>query len=357
MKKTVSVFLALVFVILCGGCSAGAPKVSGPSQTVTDCAGREVKIPENPKRVVCLYATMAHMMAMLDVGDRIVGAADGVRRDQLMVTKYPSIAKISVPYQDGEINVEEVLALKADLLLVKKDTYADDTKRETLEKIGVPYVVVDYTTLDELRTALTVMGNVFQKQEQAKKYIAYMDDTISMVKKRVKDVPEEEKPRVYHSLNQATKTDTVGSIVPEIFDAAGIIDVSVESGLSSTGKNATITLEQIYAWDPDAIVCNEYAVTDYILSQKKWAGLTAVKNKAVYTLPIGATRWGHFGSIEPQMAALYLAKLFYPDRFGDVDMSKTVKSYYKTYFGMDLSNETVKKILSGKGMRAAAGGD
>ncbi len=355
LQNSIVALLLLLSILLCAGCGdTGNNASGGATRAVEDCVGRTVQVPEHPQRVICMYASTAHMMAMLDEGDKIVGAADGVTRDQMMVTKYPSIEDVPTPYHEGAVNVEEVVALDPDLIIIKKEMYLKESEQEKLDNIGVPYIVVDYYSLSELKTAITVMGNAFGKPEKAQKYIAYMEQTIDDVKKRLSDVPDEQKPRVFHSITESTKTDIVDSLSSEIMEAAGLIDVSAAAGLTDLGKNATVTLEQIYAWDPDAIVCNEYAVTDYILANQRWNGLKAVQNKAVYTLPIGATRWCHHGSMEPQMGALFLAQLFHPERFQDLDLRQTVRDYYQTYFGMSLDDTTLDKILSGHGMRESS---
>lgn len=354
-SRAAAILLLLCFLFSAAACNgSGGNSQSGPAKTVTDVIDREVKVPEDPQRVVCMYASTAHMMAMLDKGERIVGASDGVTRDQMMVTKYPAVEAVPTPYHEGAVNAEEVLALDPDLLLIKKDMYEKDTERQKLDDMGIPYVVVDYYSLAELKKAIRVMGEVFGEQEKAEAYIAYMEKTVSDVGARLGDVPEDQKPRVYHSITESTKTDIIDSLCAEIFKDAGLINVSAAAGVTDLGKNAMVTLEQIYRWDPDAIVCNEYAVTDYILSQQKWSGLSAVQNKKVYTLPIGATRWCHHGSMEPQMAVLYLAQLFYPDRFTDLDLGQTVRQYYAEFFGMQLDDATLNKIFSGKGMRESS---
>lgn len=355
MQRFFAALLALLFLLLCTACNgSGTNTANGPTKTVTDWVGRNVQVPTDPQRVVCMYASTAHMMALLDKGERIVGASDGVTRDQMMVTKYPAVADLPTPYHEGAVNAEEVLALDPDLLLIKEEMYLKDNERQKLDDLGIPYVVVDYYDLDGLRKAIKVMGEVFGEEEKAQQYLSYMDEQFSYVEGRVKDVSEVDRPRVYHSITESTKTDIVDSLCAQIFHAAGLINVSADSGLTDVGKNAMVTLEQIYNWDPDAIVCNEYAVTDYILTQQKWSGLKAVQNKAVYTLPIGATRWCHHGSIEPQMAVLFLAKTFYPDRFEELDLRGTVRTYYADFFGMQLDDDTITKILSGKGMRESS---
>ena len=54
------------------------------------------------------------------------------------------------------------------------------------------------------------------------------------------------------------------------------------------------------------------------------------------------------------MGVLFLAKLFYPERFADLDLRKTVRDYYQTYFDMPVDDATLDKILSGHGMRESS---
>jgi iron complex transport system substrate-binding protein len=51
------------------------------------------------------------------------------------------------------------------------------------------------------------------------------------------------------------------------------------------------------------------------------------------------------------MAALFIAKLFYPDLFADIDMTEKTWSYYQEMFGLNLSDDDLASILSGNGMR------
>ena len=346
----ISIILTLMMLITVTGCGGGTA-VSGETKTVTDCVGREVQVPENPERVACLYATAAHMMAMLDEGEKIVGCPNGVKSDVLMQMKYPEITETSTPHQEGSVNTEELLATETDLALVSYSLAASEGEMEKLDDMGIPYVVIDYASIEELRTAVKVAGDVFDKQEKAQQYISFFDDTISMVDERLEDVDLEDGPDVYHSVNEATRTDPEGTICSEIMERARVKDISVEKGTLATGKNAYITLEEIYSWDPDAIIANEYSVTDYVLTDSKWKGLTAVKEKKVYTLPVGATRWCHPGSMEAHMGVLAVALQFYPDKFKDFDMKEYTSDYYKEYFGLELDDKTIDKILAGEGMR------
>lgn len=352
-KQILAVVLILVLLLTAAGCGSSGGKTSTEVKTVTDCMGRTVEIPEEPQRVACLYATAAHMMAMLDEGDKIVGCPNGVKSDVLMQMKYPKITETATPHQEGAINVEELLRIDADLAMISFSLAESEGEMEKLKEMEIPYVVVDYTNMDQLRTAVKVAGDVFNKEDKASDYLAFFDSTLDMVDERLKDVSMEDAPDVYHSVNEATRTDPEGTICSEIMERAKVTDISVSKGMTAVGKNAYVTLEEIYKWNPDAIIANEYSVTDYILSDSKWEGLTAVKKKKVYTLPVGATRWCHPGSMEAHMGVLAVAYRFYPEKFKDFDMKEYTSDYYKTYFDLDLDDQTIDKILAGEGMRVS----
>lgn len=354
-RRITSIILILMMAVLsltaCGGNNVSSGE--GETKTVTDCIGREVEIPKDPQRVACLYAPTAHTMAMLDEEEKIVGAPRGVKSDVLMQMKYPEITEVAVPHQEGSINAEELLRIDTDLILVGRSIAENEGETEKLDEVGIPYMVIDYENIEELENSIIVMGKIFNKEKKAQSYIDFAHETEKIVEEKLGNVNEKEKPQVYHSVNEAIRTDEAGGICAEIMDEAGVTDISASEGIKAEGDKTYVTLEEIYKWDPDAIINNESSVTEYMLTDSKWEGLTAVKNKKVYTLPVGASRWCHPGSIEAHMGILAVAEMFYPEKFKDFDMKSYVADYYEEYFGLKLDNETVEKIIAGEGMRIA----
>ena len=169
----------------------------------------------------------------------------------------------------------------------------------------------------------------------------------------VREIPASEKPRLYHSVNEAVRTDYPGSICAEWIALTGAENVSLAGGgLSLEGDKAFTTLEQIYLWDADLIICNEAGVDDYILSDEKWAGMRCVEEGRVYQIPVGVSRMGHPTSTETPLAALWLAELLYPDRF-EIDMARELSDYYARFYDYQLNDEMIEAILDGDEMRAA----
>ena len=337
------------------GC-AQVQSAAEDTKVVTDILGREVEIPKNPERIVCLYAATAHMIALVDETERIVGAPGGVRRDVLMRLKYPAIAEVSTPMQEGSINAEELLRLEPDLVLLRRNIANSPSESEKLSNLGIPYLVVDFYSIDELKRCLVIIGEVFNRQDIIAQYLAYMDAIFDMVDTRLEGLYEHEKIRVFHSVNDTLRTAAPGGISHETTRRAGIINVAVQDE-PAIGFVTTVdaTLEQVYRWDPDAIIVNEYFAVPYIMMHAGWSGLTAVMNEMVVSLPLGISRWNHHGSIEPHMAALFLAWRFYPDRFSDIDLHAITLDYYTRFFELDMDDELVGRILSGEGMRVPRG--
>lgn len=358
LKRNCFLFSTLLLVGLLlstlTGCQIQNQTTTVPTKTIVDCLNREVEIPADPQRVACLYASTAHIMTMLGQEAKIVGIPNGIKRDVLMSYKRPDIGSVSVPFNDGAINIEELLATNTDLVLLRKSTAENAGEIEKLDKAGIPWVVIDYASLDDLQKAIAVTGTVFNQEQRAADYNAALQQTLTLISERISSLPESARPRVYHAVNEAARTDLAGDLCSQITDAAGIINVSTQGGSLITDAEKTMTtLEQIYSWDPDAIIANDINASNYMLSDPKWSGLRAVAEQRVTTLPVGVTRWGHPGSMEPHMAALFIAMTFYPELFADIDLAQTVKDHYLQWFELTLTDADVATILSGEGMRLA----
>lgn len=321
--------------------------------TVTDCIGRQVAVPVHVERIACLCPESGHALAMFGMGDKIVAVVGGMQRDLLLTEMYPGIKDLPVPKSSGVINIEELARCKPDLVFVKGDTARNEAEVEKMNKSKLPFLVVEFNSMTEQQDAIAMIGKAIGAPEKARKYKEYYQNTVDEVTRRVKEIPAEERVRVYHSLNEATRTDTRGTLPADWTRAAGVINVSVDEELKAHEGKYYASLEQILLWNPDVILVNDPNVVDYIMNHEQWAPLKAVKNHKVLPMPNGVTRWGHFSSMETPLAVLWTAKTLYPDRFTDVDMVAETKDFYKEFFDYNLTDEIAKKVLSGKGMRGS----
>jgi iron complex transport system substrate-binding protein len=287
---------------------------------------------------------------MLGYGDRMPATINAVSRDLLLQSIAPALADSVVVKSGGSLNAETILEKKTDLIIIGIETYLDTDERAKLDVMGIPYLVVRYTNMQEQMDVVSLLGRALQAEETADAYNAYYQRCIDLVSEGSASVPAAEIRRMYHSVNEATRTDYVGSLCADWIALTRVINVSLDTDLSFEEDKAYATLEQIYAWDPDLIICNESGVADYILSDSKWQGLRAVINQTVYQIPIGISRWGHPTSVETPLAILWLGKLLYPDRF-EIDVRAEMTQFYRDFFHYELSADEADGIISGYGVR------
>ena len=241
------------------------------------------------------------------------------------------------------------MARGTDLIVTNAGVYDTAAEREKLDAMGIPYVVIDFKSIEEQFRAVRVLGEVFRQSEKAERYIAWFRSALDRADAAA--AGDKAPVRLYHSVNEAVRTDYRGSYCAEWIAHTGAVNVSLESGgLNMEGDKAYTTLEQIYTWDPDLIICNEAQVDDYILSDEKWVGLSAVQSGRVYQIPIGVTRMGHPTSFETPLALLWLTRLLHPAA-SDIDPDAEIKAFYRDFFGFALSDEWLAAIRDGSEMR------
>ncbi len=354
-KRIVIVSIIMAVSIFCNGCFHGRTKTDHEikaGEPLVDCAGRTVEIPRKKDRIACLYAYTGHVAILLQCEEKIVAVVDGLKRDNLMQMKIPGLYELSAPYNSGAINIEELAAAKPDLIFLRASNLQDEGELEKLDGLAIPYVVVEYVTMEDQKQSIRIMGQALDRQDEAEAYLSYYETTISMVQERLAALPEDQRKTVYHSVNEVVRTDMPGTLSYQVLEAAGCKNVvTADQELRIDGEKGYASVEQIYLWDPDLILVNEPGAWEYFRTDAKFSGLRAVREGAVYQLPVGLSRWAHPGSLESPLAVLYIASTLYPEYFSDIDMTEEIRDFYDTFFRIALTEEDIGKILKGEGMR------
>ena len=349
-KKIIPIILVIIILSLAlTSCAAKTP-AAADGVTVTDMAGREVTVPLEPKSICVLDAFAAPVVVMLGYGDRMPTTVNAVSRCLLLQAISPPLRNAAVVKTSGAMNGEAILQAKTDLMIVGGDTYSSADERAKLDTLRIPYIVVSYTTMDDQMQVVTLLGKALRNEDMAQRYVDYYEKCIDTVTKGVSSVPGSSAVRLYHAVNEATRTDYQGSLCADWIGLFRVVNVSLDTKLNMMEDKAYATLEQIYSWDPDIIIANESGVADYIKTDSKWQGLRAVLDGNVHQIPIGISRWGHPTSIETPLAIMWLADLLYPERFG-FDIRAEMASFYKTFYNYTISGEEADDILSGSGIR------
>jgi iron complex transport system substrate-binding protein len=179
-----------------------------------------------------------------------------------------------------------------------------------------------------------------------------------MVAGRLKDVPEERKPRgmFLHLYDDSRVGVPMGdkSWANYWITAGGGRNVASGDGSGTQ----SVSMEQVYEWDPEKIFITNFNpgqpedLYGNRVGNYDWSGVSAVKNKAVYKMPLGMYRW-YVCNADSPLTLLWMAKQNHPDLFADVDVDAEVKAYYKRFYKLTLTDDDLEKIYHPSSAAAA----
>ncbi|MFA9463787.1 MAG: ABC transporter substrate-binding protein [Velocimicrobium sp.] len=368
-SKWIGVVLCMVVMVtMLGGCKSNQNSKKAESQkeatgthSVVDHAGNEVEVPNEINRIVILDITPLPSVYCMIVGDtkKIVGmtpASQNVAVNSLLTEVAPELADVETGFAAGEtINTEELLSLNPDVIFYRMETQSDV---DAISKLSIPAVafstsVFKGNTIDTLNGWVELLASVFDDDsinERASKIIQAGEDAQSLVTERVKNLTEEEKTKslVLHNYDESGIKAGGTTFAKYYLDTVGANNV----GSSVEGLFAPVTLEQIYEWNPKAIFLNsfsKFSPDDFYhntaIEGDDWSGIDAVKNQRVYKYPIGMYYWFPPCSDSP-LSIQWVAKSLYPDLFEDIDMEEITRTYYKDFYGIDLTDEQLNGIFN-----------
>ncbi|MBQ1985545.1 MAG: ABC transporter substrate-binding protein, partial [Clostridia bacterium] len=298
--------------------------------TVTDHAGREVVIDEEPQKLVsCYYITTSLLMA-LDLDERIVGIEDNPDYRPVYGLSAPYLLELPWVGTAKVLDVEGCAALEPDLVVLPLRL---KESAEILEELGIDVLLVNPESQTLLNEMITMVGTATGTTEKAESLLSFIEEQQEYLDGLLLGA---ETPSVYLAGNSGM-LQTAG-------DAMYQSDMIRLAG----GKNAATSIEDTYwaeidyeqllTWNPEYIVLASnaaYTVED-VLSDPNLAGCTAVLNKNVYQIPADAEAWDSPvpGSI---LGALWLANVLHPDLLSDTDCTAIMDDYYETFYSFAYS--------------------
>ena len=346
----IMVLVLMLSLIALPACNRREGNTNGETRVVVDSVGREVEVPKDPQAICTLSAFAGPLVCLYGFSDRMPATCNNVLRDTFLKQLCPALNYSINVKNSGTMNAESIMALNVDVIFLDKDMYSDPDEKKKLDTMRIPYVVVDYVGMDAQIEAAMVVGKALGCEDIAQKYVDFYRTAINTVSSNITSITDRKVYTIYHSINEATRTDSAGDLGAEWIGVTGCKNVSIDSELNIEDGKSMANLETILSWDPEVIICNEPGVDDAILADKTWSGVNAVKNNRVYQIPIGITRYGHPNGIETALAIYWLGTKLYPEAF-DFTIEQKMKEFYYTFFNVEVSDETIAQIIQGDGIR------
>lgn len=329
--------------------------------TFVDSAGRSVVIDRSTDKIAALMAVSYNYMLLLQQTDRIVAAMmmnDWAYEVTDNATHNAADIELISDAAQG-LNVEQLLEEGIELVFYWPTR--DDVLQEC-DDVNLPCVGISTstsgaaTTADEYIDQIT--GDVFLYAEAlgngagaiAQQYYDYVYEKLHMVEDRVSTLSPDEYKTVYwmRSSDDGLQAFCGGSVAESVCNiTGGTLVTTLESGsgnVQNISTYTTVSMEQLYDWNPDVILMGRTGDINIVLENEQWDNIQAVQDGEVYLCPTGVFYWD--GGVEAPLMVMYVAQILHPDLFEDLDMVEEVKYFYSTFFGYELTDEQAGYLLN-----------
>ncbi|AWP27625.1 ABC transporter substrate-binding protein [Paenibacillus glucanolyticus] len=282
--------------------------------TFQDSTGRTITLKEQPKRVVVLSPEF------LDLLYAVGGKAAG-RMEASGVSIPEEAESVSSVGTVSQINLEQVVALSPDLVIGQPRFHKELV--QSLESSGIPVALMSLSDYEDMKSKAEWMSRIAGTVEQLPAKLQALDDRVNDI---LAKLPGESPTFINLNVTPGgisiQKDGTSGLEIAKMLgltNAAGELEASPNSPTTSP-----YSMETLVKQNPDyvfMIIHGQKAVGDKKIQEElesnpAWSSLGAVKNQKVIVVPsnLFLTNPGlHYDE-----ALVYLAKLIYPEIFGDV---------------------------------------
>jgi iron complex transport system substrate-binding protein len=274
VSRPATLVLAFLFVATIGvSAQANSPRPSSQPATreVVDEMGRSVRIPVSPARIISLAPSITETIYALGLQGRLVGDTD--------YCDYPPDAQ-KKPKVGGIINpnLEEIAALRPDLVLVTKSINRLDTVR-ALDTLGIPtYAATDPHTVAEIISSTQKLADVLGASDAGKSLSDELQGRLSALQTKLAAVPTR---RVLFIV----WTEPLISAGKDTFIADALRKAGGVSIVEATQDWPQMSLEEVVHLQPDYLVFaashSESAARDFeaLAPRPGWRLLDAVRNR------------------------------------------------------------------------------
>lgn len=260
------------------------PKASGSGQAagstakrtvyplkVKDATGKEFTFEKAPQKIASTSPSETETLFALGLGDSIVGVSDFCDFPAEAKAK-PKLGSITKP------NEEAMIASGAEIILggvsMKMPTV------EKLRELKLNVYKVEPKTIDEVLSNILLLGQIFDKQEQAEKVVAQMKAERDKVVTAVKDLKPEQKKKVFIEFSPGW-TVGQGEFMDELITLSGGINVAgtEKSYVKFSEEKIIADNPQVILYPKDLIDSKQKKNLDAIIKERGgWEKIDAIKN-------------------------------------------------------------------------------
>ena len=316
----------------------------GAGLSVVDQRGRRIELAGPVRRLVTIVIPAASMVAAIDSGvDHLVGmnsSAAKAIQDGILGKIFPAADRIPGDVADDSFapNVESIVALDPDVVVQWGDRGSEIIA--PLENAGVRVLGLRYGTQQDLETWIGLFGTLLGKPDRAAALVGRMHDRLAAIRSAPPIVAGKPKILYFNRMRGGMTIGGNGSYTDFYINLVG--GTNPAAGLSS---QASVSAEQVLAWDPDVVLVGNFdsATPEDVYGNPVWQGMSAVRSRRVYKVPLGGYRWDPPCAESPLMWQ-WLRSIAFPEA-GAGQLRAQMHDDYRFLYNYDLTDADVDRIL------------
>lgn len=245
---------------------------TGEAGLVKDQLGREVHVPDEPKRVVSLAPSITEIVFALGAGHRLKGVTQHC--------DYPPEAE-ALPKVGSyvHLDVEKIVALRPDLCLGTRDGNPREAAAK-LESLRIPVYAVNPKDLETVMETVLEIGRLLKAQERAELLVRGMRTRIEEIKRRVGETSA--RPSVFFQIGIVPIVSVgTNTLIDELITTAGGRNLA-----AGPAPYPRFSREQVVALGPEIIIITSMtrgqAFEPVRDEWTQWSNLPAVRNQRVH---------------------------------------------------------------------------
>lgn len=248
------------------------------------------------------------------------------------------------------INYEELIATGAQVLVdlgdYKKGIAEDLDALQA--QIGIPCIFIE-ADLSHMAAAFRTLGSILDgKQARGDELAALIEEAMKTAAEGSAKIKEDERVSVmFSSLSKGLGTNAKGSSQAQVLELVGAENAIVVEKVTSKGGGNLVSIEQVYAADPDVIIFSEKEVYESAAADPAWRELRAIREGRYYLVPTDPYNWlSNPPSLNMVLGIYWLGNLLYPQYY-DYDIALQVQKIYKVFWNCDLCASQTEALLKG----------
>jgi iron complex transport system substrate-binding protein len=252
--------------------------VVAPTTVALDVYGAPITFPKTaPQRIVTLASSMSEILGALKLQSKVIGVDS--------YTNYPpdlaSVKKVSDP--NGVVNVEQIVALKPDLVLSSGGLTKNYDVQ--LSKLNIHVVDLPPVNFDQMLQQILLIGHLTYAQDAAQMLVQHLQQQVEQVKAAVKgSSPSRVMLEVDYSTPGKPYVFGGGSFGDQILQYANASNIFHTN--SANSGYPQVTDELVIAANPHYIILTEDPLyggkPENVYKRANWAAIEAVKTRHVY---------------------------------------------------------------------------